>query len=329
MIDRHSAIRCYAGWNTDADAIRGCSSGGAAFLLGQYVITRLGGIVYATAITPGGHAEVIRAETVEQLEKTKGSKYVRSSFTEEIIASLKEDLEAGKKVLFVGTPCQAAGLRKRFSDGEGHLFLIDLLCHGTPPRQYLAEEIAHLVGDASVTDVRFRGHAKGDYHLSIWEQDNCLYSVEARKQPYVLGMLTGITLMEGCYECPFASPERVGDITLGDYIGLGDDFDGPGQHVSYISVNTPGGVLLYDLFCRACPEFQSRERPVSERLAYRSAILQPAARHPLRDRFLTLLPRLGFARAIRRTVRGEMLRRTPLYRTLHHLGHRLKDSLKP
>ena len=320
------ARHTYAAWNEDLSEIKGCSSGGAAYLMSRFLIERHG-VVYASAFGEDRTVSVHRINTIPALEPTKGSKYVRGSFSGETFDLLKADLEDGREVLFIGTPCQVAGLKKRLGDGIEHLTTIDLLCHGTPQAQYLREEVRHLIGDRPYTDVRFRGGRTGDFHLSIWNQEQCLYSVEARKQPYVLGMLIGVTLMEGCYNCPFATPDRAGDLTLGDYIGLGkeDGFCAPqGHKVSYISINTPRGEFFYSAFLQQNPQFRSVERPAMERQSYRPSLLEPTARHPLRTRFLELLPRLGFARAIRRTLRGEILQRTPLYRTLHHWAHRLK-----
>ena len=95
-------------------------------------------------IETGGKAAVARIISSEELERTKGSKYVRSSLSAEIISSMEADLKDGKMILFIGTPCQIAGIRKRFGDGDGRLFLADLLCHGTPPQSYLDEELRTL-----------------------------------------------------------------------------------------------------------------------------------------------------------------------------------------
>ena len=324
--DRHSARHVYAGWNPDPEESRTCASGGTAYLLEKHFIANRDGVVYATAFTPEKTVSVIRATTLQELEATKGSRYVRGSFPAEIITQLKQDLQEGRSVLFIGTPCQVAGVRKL----PGSLTCVDLLCHGTPPQAYLDAEITHLIGNHPYTDVRFRGNDNHDFHLSIWNGDTCLYSIEARKQPYLLAMLRGVTLMEGCYGCPFASPERTGDITLGDYIGLGaaDGFQVEGHNVSYISINTPEGEALYREFCQHQPAFRSVERPIPERLAYKPSILEPTARSPLRDAFLRRLPRMGFARAIRRTLRLEILKESPIYRTLHHWGHLLRKKVK-
>lgn len=328
QIDRHSALRVFAGWNPDPEESRTCASGGTGYQLGKHFITDLGGIVYATGHTSDRLATVLRATTLKDLASTKGSKYVRGLFPKGLFASLKEDVNTGKPILFVGTPCQVAGLRgllERNGDRYENLIFVDLLCHGAPPQTFLDAEIRHLIGNRPYTDVRFRGNDKHDFHLSIWDKDYCIYSVKARKQPYLLAMLRGVTLMEGCYKCPFASPERTGDITLGDYIGLGaaDGFTVEGHNVSYISLNTRQGEKAFLDFLQAQTTFHAVERPTEERLAYKPSILEATSRSPLRDAFLERLPHMGFARAIRRTIRPEILKETPLYRTLHHWAHLL------
>ena len=327
-IDRHSARMVFAGWNPDPEESRTCASGGTAYLLEKHFIADLGGIVYATAHTPEKTAAVIRTTTLQDLEKTKGSRYVRGSFSKELHDLLKEDLKGGRPILFIGTPCQVAGLRgilKSTDTGNNNIIFVDLLCHGAPPQAYLDAEIKYLIGDHPYTDVRFRGNDDHDFHLSIWDKENCLYSVKARKQPYLLAMLRGVTLMEGCYKCPFASPERTGDITIGDYIGLGaaDGFKVERHNVSYISINTPRGETAFRGFLRSQATFRAVERPAEERLAYKPSILEATPRSPLRDTFLKHMTHSDFPRAIRRTMRGEILRETPLYRTLHHWAHLL------
>jgi len=327
----HAALHCYAGWGTDAAETRGCSSGGAAYLISRHFLLQRKGIVYASAFGGEGRVSVQRITTLSELERTKGSKYVNSFFGRETRSSLRRDLEAGRDVLFIGTPCQVAGLRSGSEPSrKGHLILVDLLCHGVPPESYLREEIRYLVGSRPFTDIRFRDGHPSDFHLSIWDQGDCLYSAEVKKQPYLLAALQGVTLMEGCYDCPFARPERYGDITLGDYIGLGaaDGFHVAGQRVSYISVNTSAGEDIYTAFLQDSPAFQSLERPREERMAYRPSLLEPTRRSSLREDFLRRLPRQGFARSVRRSMRLELIRQSSLYRYLHRGASKLKSSIK-
>ena len=52
----------------------------------------------------------IRVDKLAELERLQGSKYVQSDIAFSFRRA-KEDLEAGKYVLFSGTPCQIGGLK--------------------------------------------------------------------------------------------------------------------------------------------------------------------------------------------------------------------------
>lgn len=58
---------------------------------------------------------------------------------------VKADLKAGKPVLFIGTPCEVAGLKKYIKRIPEDLYLVDLICHGVPSQQMLYEHINHIL----------------------------------------------------------------------------------------------------------------------------------------------------------------------------------------
>lgn len=53
------------------------------------------------------------------------------SHTNGIYKQVKDDLKSGRTVLFSGTSCQVAAL-KRFVGENDYLFTVDLVCHGVP-----------------------------------------------------------------------------------------------------------------------------------------------------------------------------------------------------
>lgn len=59
------------------------------------------------------------------------SKYVQS-YVGINYKYVKEFLDAGKLVLFTGTPCQIAGLKTFFGKDYDNLYCIDIICHGVP-----------------------------------------------------------------------------------------------------------------------------------------------------------------------------------------------------
>lgn len=302
-------MSCYAAWNPSAESRRGSASGGVATLLAQAVLSK-GGVYFGTRWGDDMKAKV--AWTESDVEPFRGSRYVHSEFSREARQALEEFLKAGRTVLFVGTPCQVAGLKSLRS--YSNLICVDLLCHGTTEPEHLAAEVAHLT-KRQVTDIRFREGPR--FRFSLWEGEHCLHAQDAVKSPYLWGYLSGLTLREACYRCPFATPERTGDITLGDFIGLEGN-------VSYVLTNTPAGEELLQ-GCGAALEPHKLE----ERLAYRPGIAEPATASPYRQKFLQYLQQEDFPHALRRSLRGYFaalpFRRA--WKWLHHQAHILKVNL--
>ena len=105
-------LACYAayvGKRTDPDR-RLCASGGVATAFSRYVIREKRGVVYGTRWDEAFNPVVCRVECEEELECLKGSKYVQSEVGLSFRA-VRDDLKEGRTVLFVGTPCQVAGLQ--------------------------------------------------------------------------------------------------------------------------------------------------------------------------------------------------------------------------
>ena len=85
----------------------------------------------------------IRVENHSELFKLQGSKYVQSD-VRGLFKEVKNDLKTGKTVLFIGTPCQVAGLKNYIGHHNAHLYLVDLICHGVPSKQMLHDHIKHV-----------------------------------------------------------------------------------------------------------------------------------------------------------------------------------------
>lgn len=77
-----------------------------------------------------------RATTIEDARKFQGSKYVQSD-KHSIFCMVQKDLKEGKEVLFTGTPCEVAGLKKYLRKEYDNLYTLDLICHGVPSSELL------------------------------------------------------------------------------------------------------------------------------------------------------------------------------------------------
>lgn len=308
--------KCYASWIRDSAKRSICASGGVATILSEYVI-RKGGVVYGTAYDDFFTPRVVSAECITDIEKFKGSKYVQSIVGEKTFCLIEKTLREGILVLFIGTPCQVAGLKCYLQKDYENLITADLICHGVCPTSYFKKEIAYIMKKrhlSDLSDIRFRGNDGKNYCLSLWKSNSkgnsldkeLIYNKPRYEQPYFAGFMLGVTLRENCYTCNYARPERIGDITLGDFLRLGKKTPFPYEvkQPSVVLLNNDKGETFYteaSAHLSAC--LVNVERDYSERLEYRPSLLEPFKRHPLYDEFRKRYPSQGFVKSIRSVLR--------------------------
>lgn len=216
-----------------------CASGGVATTLGKAVIEE-DGVVFGAAVI-GGKCKFISVETVDDLELLKGSKYVYCS-PELIYREVLKSLKSKRICLFIGTPCQVAGLKNYIGKEYCNLILIDLICHGTPPFDYLKQHLDHKLGRSiRVERITFRG--SNDFYLCAYDnKSNCLYRKKQNEDEYFTSFMKGIIFQNNCYNCQYAIPKRVSDITIGDFWGLEKTaLNGYQGKKSVALLNTPKG----------------------------------------------------------------------------------------
>lgn len=118
------------------------SSGGVFFPLAREVINQ-GGVVFGAVYDEKWEVHHVYTEKIEDVYPMMGSKYLQSRI-ENTYKEAEIFLKQGREVLFVGSPCQIAGLRTFLRNKEyPNLLAVDFLCHGVPSpgvwRRYLAE----------------------------------------------------------------------------------------------------------------------------------------------------------------------------------------------
>lgn len=289
-----------------------CASGGIATALGRFIIGK-GGCVFGTGWNKDFAAETFCADNLDELEAFKGSRYVQGHIASSIYDEVEERVKKGP-VLFIGTPCQISAINSRFPDGCDRLMTVDLICHGTPPASAFESELRHLKKCHRIRtfdDIRFRGNDQSDFKLSIWNKGRCLLCRSAYIQPYFAGFLLSVNLRESCYHCPFARPERISDITLGDYIVKNPfaPFVNKDGNISCMSANTDKGLALVNEFLKSSDTIEAYERDYCERLEYAPALREPARRNELSSKYAELIKKFPPAMAIRLTLFPVLLSR--------------------
>lgn len=245
--------KLYAAYSIDKSGRKRGSSGGIFELLAKHFAGQ--GFYTCGAAFDGNtlkHRIVSPTENVEPLLK---SKYLQSD-TEGIYKKIAELLKNGEKVFFCGTPCQVAALVNSIPEKlRGQLFTADIICHGVPSQKMFDSYIAELgkkhkgeISDFSfrIKDNRFK-HAHG-YSFKVTQNGkestvNGIYT----DSTYYNAFKKYLIFRESCYNCQYATLERVSDITLADFWGIEKyNFDGNvDQGVSMIITNTQKGMEAF------------------------------------------------------------------------------------
>lgn len=255
--EKQKAHSVYAAAATDEKILRDSASGGAFAVLARNVL-KGGGVVYGAALqrkddilTP----KHIRIDRLEELKKLQGSKYVQSEIGY-TYRETKEDLQQGRQVLFSGTPCKIEGLKMYLKSEDENLLTVEVICHGVPSKrlfQDFIKDYGNKLGGC-VKEFYFRDKSKGQGKVTrcIWRNEG---GIEKEKinvcnpLAYIHFFSESYICRVNCYSCPYASPERVADITLGDFWGFHEEYpklgkDIPlsnGKGISCILVNNEKG----------------------------------------------------------------------------------------
>lgn len=244
-----------AAWSKDNTIRHICSSGGVAFEVSRFLITK-GYNVCSVKYNPlQNQAEHYIAVSENELIPSIGSKYIQSYTVDGF-----NSIDRKKKHLVIGTPCQIDSLRRyiKYFNVENNFILIDFFCHGIPSKlmwdKYI-HSVTKIVGKIKYVSWRNKSYGWHDsYTMSIdgsryKETDfstNCYHEIKSRKSqynsklsqedPFLYLFLSDTCLGKACYyNCKYKGLNSSADIRIGDL--WGDEY----------SSNTEGvnGVLVY------------------------------------------------------------------------------------
>lgn len=274
------------------------TSGGIASVMARHIINK-GGVVYGCTSIKATHVCHIRIDKEDDVTLLKGSKYVQSDMSG-IMPQVKEDLLNGLNVLFIGTPCQVAGLTSFLRKPYDNLFTVDFVCHGVPSQQILNDVLKKDYADFDKlqlrVDFRFKEESgKNHYGIKLIDKEGkCVCQESYPKSKYIAGFLGGIYYRESCYHCHYAKEDRVSDITLGDYWDRESRytaFSKGKDGLSMVMVNTPKGKALFDMIT-----YKIVFEPNSSKafVARNNQLRAPMSKHEDYDAFLHIYNNIGY-----------------------------------
>lgn len=281
-----------------AASIRRISSSGGMFSLLSKTILEENGLIFGATFTSDYGIIHSVAQDIKSLAPLRGSKYAQSSIGncyQQAQIALKE----GRKVLFSGTPCQIAGLRKFLRNcPTDNLFTIDVICHGVPSAKAFQTYLDKLADKLNLTrsdiqDFQFRTLWKWDI-IPSFILNNIRHDLSQEENLYMRLFLTSRLHRECCYQCPFATPERVSDITLGDFWGIGHKHPYPydtQEGCSLVLINNEKGASLFN---KIKNELSFEKREWSEALRRNSQLRVSSTRPKDREKALFALFNLSY-----------------------------------
>lgn len=318
------------GGQRSGDRSDGSSSGGIFPALATKFIDD-GGVVYGAAFAPDLTVEHIEVNDKEGLEKLKGSKYVQSELYS-AYEEVRDHLNEGRKVLFSGTPCQTAGLKKYLGNQTEGLLAVDVACHGVPSpglwEKYLkAFEELH---QCKLKSVNFREKTRS------WRQYDVLYTkapqegdvkqeairIAAEDDIYLSLFRQDMTLRPSCYNCPARNGRSGSDITLADLWSVHkvaphmDDDKG----VSLVLVNSEQGKAHLEALAIEEVYKVDPSEAVKENGGFATSVQMP----PRREEFFK---GVHSAKNLIKYMKGYVIR-TPLHKKIYRKIRRTLSNMK-
>lgn len=141
--------------------------------------------------------------------------------------TLLPTLRQAGQVLFSGTPCQIAAMRRRAGENP-RLILVEIVCHGAPAPEYWSAYLSELCKKlrrnvSDIASINFRDKRTGwkNYSFTVSFRDGKIFTQPHDDNLYMRAFLKDLTLREACFRCPFKHPAgSQADITLGDLWGI-------------------------------------------------------------------------------------------------------------
>ncbi len=293
---------------TQEDTILHESTSGGAFtaLCDAFFKIHSDGVVWGVALNQEMQVVHECAMSLEDCSKFRSSKYVQSQIGN-AHKQVERALKNNQAVLFTGTPCQVASLKKYLNKDYSKLYTQAIVCHGVPSAKLWIDYLTYLEKKyGHVIDANFRSKRNG------WEN----YCFEAKLESgetiydnhFLMAFGGNIALRPSCSRCTFKYPNYEADIVLGDFWNMGviDPRIYNAKGVSMVIGMTEKGKMLFDL---AKQKMFGRYFQIADLYKSQKGISSSAPQSPKHDFFLANVKPENFDLFVKRVTKLSIYRK--------------------
>lgn len=291
----------------DPKMLADSSSGGIFTLLARNVLSA-GGVVFGATWSEDWTVEHGEALDEAGLSRMRGSKYLQSRL-QGTYARVMDVLKTGRPVLFSGTPCQAAALRRFLGKDYEKLLIVEVICHAVPSPTVWKAFLRQFPGEP--VGVFLRDKSLGWPHsvTRIDYADGTSRKIE--RNSFTLAFAYELCNRPSCHRCRMRGLSSGADLTMGDFNGIGrchPEFD-DGCGVSCVLALTVRGRQAFDRIRSACECVSSRYEEI---LTGNPSLERSFPAHALRNEFMRQCLHRPFDETVKRFLSAHGLVRWAL-----------------
>lgn len=293
-VGKNPVRNVYAAWDKNKAQRLKSSSGGIASLL--YELYLQSGVVYGVEFN-NNEARFTKVASNTKVKDLRGSKYIQA-YVGDIYKDVKASINKGLDVLFIGTPCQIAGLKKYLKESDpSNLLTVDILCHGAPSPKIFKEYADQFNSKIKSVNFRNKDHNWTTFNMEIKFDNNTAYKESKLTDKYMRGFLGDLITNDVCENCQYASQDRVSDITLGDfwgYISETKKYRNTEEGISLVMLNTKKG---QEAFERIKDRIEYTSKTIEEASHGNKILIRPFKHSPEYKEFWEYYKENGYKKA--------------------------------
>lgn len=289
--EHRTAPQVFAVWSRDESVRQASTCGGAFSALAEYVLEG-GGVVFGAALDENLRVVHTAVKNVHDLSRLRGMKPVQSD-TGDAYQQVRLYLDQGRQVLLSGTPCQVDGLYRYLGEHPERLLTCDVACGGVCSPGVWAQLVKSMayVKQHRPTAVEFCGKLTGDRErrFRVKFEGGGRYDAPMGKCELGRGIARRLFMRPACHRCAYATTDRPGDVTLGDFSGGSFAPEEKKSGVSMLLINTAKGAQVFDML-----PLERQHRTLEEAEACCAALREPPMAPAEREKFFHAMEQLPF-----------------------------------